>query len=60
MLKALRGIAAGTAMVAALTACGSGGGGATGSTGGQAKAPIVFAPDQVRTALVSKAGAPKG
>ncbi|MFF4795368.1 hypothetical protein ACFY2M_37885 [Streptomyces sp. NPDC001276] len=61
VLKALRGIAAGTAMAAALTACGSSGGGsATGATGGQPTAPIVFAPDQIRTALVSKAGAPKG
>ncbi|MFX0574474.1 hypothetical protein [Nocardia nepalensis] len=56
-LEALRGIAVGTAMVATLTACG---GSSAGSAGTQAKAPISFTPDQIRTALVSKAGAPKG
>lgn len=63
MFRPVRGIAAGAVLAASLTACGgsgSGGGGTDPVGGGQSKAPLVLAADQVRTALVSKSSAPEG
>ncbi|UNO42320.1 hypothetical protein [Streptomyces sp. MST-110588] len=65
--KAVRGITAAAVLMAGLAACGSGGGDgkggaqASGGTGGTVQErPIVLTEDQVRTALVGKAGAPTG
>ncbi|UUS29793.1 MULTISPECIES: hypothetical protein [Streptomyces] len=65
MLKLVRGLAGGTVLTGALTACGSGGagdGGAAGAAGdtggGQDEAQVVVTEDMIRTALISKATAP--
>ncbi|OXY95708.1 hypothetical protein BEK98_16355 [Streptomyces diastatochromogenes] len=60
MFKAVRGIAFGVVLMAALTACGSSDGGQGGGSDPKKTSPIVLDPDMVLRALISKAAAPKG
>lgn len=60
MSKAARGIAAGVVLTAVLTACGGSDDGLDAFRGDGDKPPVTLTPDMVRTALPSKASAPKG
>ncbi|MGW7359069.1 hypothetical protein ACWGI0_21165 [Streptomyces sp. NPDC054802] len=60
MRKATRGIAAGVVLMAALTACGGSDDGLDAFRGDGDKPPVTLTPDMVRTALPSRASAPKG
>jgi hypothetical protein len=58
--KAARGITAGVVLMAVLTACGGSDDGLDAFRGDGDKPPVTLTPDMVRTALPSKASAPKG
>ncbi|MFJ8078901.1 hypothetical protein ACIQ7Q_34440 [Streptomyces sp. NPDC096176] len=60
MSKAARGITAGVVLMAVLTACGGSDDGLDAFRGDGDKPPVTLTPDMVRTALPSKASAPKG
>ncbi|MGI5355779.1 hypothetical protein ACQI4E_10760 [Streptomyces sp. CA-252508] len=60
MSKTARGIAAGVVLMAALTACGGSDDGLDAFRGDGDRPPVTLTPDMVRTALPSKASAPKG
>ncbi|MGN9791545.1 hypothetical protein ACTMTU_10685 [Streptomyces sp. OZ13] len=60
MSKAARGITAGVVLMAVLTACGGSDDGLDAFRGDGGKPPVTLTPDMVRTALPSKASAPKG
>ncbi|MFE5482376.1 hypothetical protein [Streptomyces sp. NPDC056527] len=60
MSKAARGIVAGVVLMAVLTACGSSDDGLDAFRGEGDNPPVTLTPDMVRTALPSKASAPKG
>ncbi|WP_329121046.1 hypothetical protein [Streptomyces sp. NBC_01353] len=60
MSKAARGIVAGVVLMAVLTACGGSDDGLDAFRGDGDKPPVTLTPDMVRTALPSKASAPKG
>ncbi|MEU9214683.1 hypothetical protein AB0D27_44275 [Streptomyces sp. NPDC048415] len=60
VFKAVQGIAAGVALMAALAACGSSDGSQGGGSEQKKSSPVVLEPDMVLRALISKAAAPKG
>ncbi|MFD9035070.1 hypothetical protein ACFVZW_28635 [Streptomyces sp. NPDC059567] len=60
MSKAARGIAAGAVLMVVLTACGGSDDGLEAFRGDGDKPPVTLTADMVRTALPSKASAPKG